>query len=290
MRKMLSFVVMAMLGIAAPQHSQALSDGTPSTGSLTVVTPSALASASASGSATVVTTTALTGARVSIGPYVFVAGREFAVGASTAATATNLKNAINASGQNLVVASYSPGNTVITLTAVDIGTLYNGVTLRASDAGVLSVSGANLTGGQDNAIVTINGIPLVQGRDWFKQDVASNTAVNLAASINLSPDLRQLVRAAWPGGSSGVVFLRSATTPLAYTLASSAGSALTVSAATMTGGSSGNITLAPCNLGPVNALPTSNYPPGCTAFLISDPTKLYLSTEPVTSAQSWLGK
>ena len=40
----------------------------------------------------------------------------------------------------------------------------------------------------------------------------------------------------------------------------------------------------------VNALPTANYPAGCTAYLVSDPTKLYLSTETVAGAQSWLAK
>lgn len=281
--------LLAVLGLlcGSMQHAHALSDGTPSTGSLTIATNSALASASATGSLAILSTTGLLGTQVSIGPYQLVAGRDFVVGASTAAAAASLVSAINAITALNVTAAYSAGATSISLTANSAGSLANSVTLRTSNALVLTVSGANLSGGQDNATVTINGVTLVQGRDWFKQDVASNTASNLAASINLSPKLVGIVNAQWVGGSSAVVFLRSVTTPVAYRLATS-GSAITKSGTAMTGGSAGNITPYVCFLGVVNALPTSNYPRGCLAYLSSAPTKLQLSTEPVVGSQSWL--
>lgn len=292
MRKGLLFALLALL-CGAPKTAHALSDGTPSTGAFTIVTNSALSAATASGTTAIVTVTDLTGANLSIGPYVFKAGRDFAVGASTAATATSLKNAINASGAP-VTAAYSAGDASIALTAKSSGSLYNSVALLTSDSNKISVGAAALSGGQDNAIVYINSIPLVAGRDFFVQDVASNTAVNLAGAINMSLALKPLVNAQQLGAGSAVVYLRSALVPTAaYTLSDSAGTAITETNPTMVGGSAGNIIVNPCFLGVVNALPTANYPKGCLLYLSTAPTKIYISTQDVTgdaahAANSWL--
>ena len=45
-----------------------------------------------------------------------------------------------------------------------------------------------------------------------------------------------------------------------------------------------------CFVGAVTALPTTGYGRGCIAYLTSDPTKLYVSTEAVVGTYSWLGK
>lgn len=289
---MLSVVAVLALLCGAPKYAQAIYDGVPSTGSFTIVTNSALAEATASGTLAVVSTTGLLGKTVTVGAYQFRAGRDFVVGASTMASATSLKNAINASPAP-VLATYAIGDASIALAGKSPGALYNSVTLRTTESDNISVSGANLTGGVDNAVVYINAIPLVQGRDWFVQDVASNTAVNLAASINHNAQTSQIVSATWLGAASTVVYLRSLLSPFAYTLSDSAGTAITSPDATMVGGSAGNITPYFCFLGSVNALPTTGYPAGCLLFLRSAPTKVYLSTQAVTgaveqAANSWL--
>lgn len=285
-KTMLSVVAVLALLCGATQSSHATSDGTPSTGSFTVVNVSSLAAATATGSMAVISTAGSVGARVVVGSVLLVEGREWRVGASTVAAAVSLAAAINASNAP-VTATFSAGRASIALAADDVGTLYNGVSLVSSSPTALSVSGAHLTGGQDNAVARINAISLVQGRDWFVQDVASNTAVNMASGINRSAALANQVSAVALGA---VVYLRANMSPVAYALASSVPSDLTVSGANMTGGSAGNITPSVCNLGAVNALPTANYPKGCTLYLNSDPTKLYLSTEVVVGTQSWLGK
>ncbi len=243
MKKTMLAAVLALL-CSAPQFAHATNDGTPSTGSFSIVNGSSLTAASATGSLTVVTTTALLGTRIAIGPYVLQAGIDYQVGVSTFAAATNLTAAINAitaggAGGIGVTAAYVAGNAVITLTAVNSGSLYNGITLNTSNSSEISVSGANLTGGQNNASVSINGVTLIQGRDWFVQDVSSNTAISLAEAINHNGVLKNFVSGYW-SGSAGTVYLRSLLTATAYPLSVADNSAnnsnITLSGATMTGG------------------------------------------------------
>lgn len=283
MKKLLLLAVLALLG-SAHQSAQASLDGTPSTGSYTVITPSALAAATATGSITVVSTQAALGIRIAIGPNVFTEGIQWRVGTTTATAATSLKNAINALVPRATATS-SYGT--ISLTAIDSGALYNSVSLRSSTPSAVSVSGANLTGGQDNAMITINGVSLRQGTDWFINDTASGTATSIATAINRDPKLSQLIEAM---PIEAQVYLRAKLSPNLYSLATSAPSALSVTGAAMTGGSAGNLARFSCNLGVISALPTANYPKGCIAYLDSDPTKIYISTENVVGLQSWLGK
>lgn len=293
MKKTMLSVVAVLALLLGASKAQASYDGTPSTGSFSIVTNGSLASASATGVIAVVTVTDLTGVTFSLGPNQLVAGRDFVVGASTMASATSLKAAINALPNPSVTADYDIGDATITLTAVSPGTLYNSVSLVTSDAAKLSVSAATLTGGLNNASIRINGVSLVQGRDWFVADVSSNTALGLAAGINANPILNRLVNAQ---AVSTSVYLKSVLTPGHYTMTSQAGAPLTASQAAMTGGTQGLLTagaIQPCFLGRVAALPTEGYPAGCLLFLDSAPTKVYLSTQAVTgavsaAANSWL--
>ena len=83
-----------------------------------------------------------------------------------------------------VYATATYRNNTVSLTAADIGALYNSVALKSSNAAEISTSATHLTGGQDNAYIAVNAIKLTQGTDWFALDVASNTAYSLAAAIN----------------------------------------------------------------------------------------------------------
>lgn len=296
MKKTLTAAVLALALVAGVMKSAHASyDGTPSTGSFSIVTNSDLAAATASGSVTIVSTTDLSGVTFTIGAYQLRAGRDFVVGASTMAAALSLEAAINAIPGLNVTADYDIGDAEIALTAVSPGTLYNGVALRTSDTDNITVSAATLTGGKNNASVKINGVQLVQGRDWFVADVSSNTALGLAAGINANPILNRIVNAQ---AVSTTVLLRSVLTPGHYAMSSSAGAPLTASQAAMTGGSQGLLTagsLQPCFLGTVAALPSSGYPKGCLLYLSTDPTKIYVSTQDVVGTaaagtNSWLAK
>ena len=304
MKKVLTLLVLALLA-SAPQSAHATNDGTPSTGSFTIVNVSSLSATNATGLLTVLDTASLAGTFVHIGPYTLLAGRDFLVGTSSNASAVNLAAAINAypgtsngpwPSMPVTAIAYSTTNTV-SLTAIDVGTYYNGAQLLTSNSAEISVGAATLAGGQNNASVTIAAVSLIQGRDWFVQDVASNTALSLQAAINSSGGLRNIVSGYWVGNgvgvnlSSGTVYLRSLLTPTAYPISAADNSAnqsnILVSNPTMTGGASGNLAKIVCDIGIVNALPTSNYPPGCKAQLASAPWDTYLSTQAVTSAGSW---
>lgn len=299
MKKTMLFALIALL-CGAPKFAQASNDGVPSTGSITIVGNSALSAATATGTLQILDVASLYGTVIKIGSYSLRAGLDYIVGASTAATAVNLTAAINAYPANLtgtwpyvpVVASYSAGQTVITLTAIDVGSAYNAVALLTTNSAEITVSGAALTGGQNNAVVSINSVALVAGRDWFILDVASDTAISLSAAINHAAGLGNFVKGYALGGAA--VTLRSVLTPAAYPLAaqdnSSNHSNITLSGPTMTGGSAGQQAQITCDVGNVNALPTSNIAQGCKAYLLSDPTHIYIATQPVVGSQSWLAK
>lgn len=290
MKRMLSMLLaVSVLLLGTPKVGRATDDGTPSTGNFTVVNVAPLSPASASGSLTIVDVTTLIGTIANVGPYQFRAGVDYQPGLTTTATATNLAAAINASGAANLVSAVGSGADV-DLTAVVSGALYNSVSLATSNTGEITVSGAHLTGGQNAAVVTINGVNLVEGRDWYALDTPADTAINISAAINQNNRLRQIINSQWQGGSSGEVLLRSIMTPAAYPLATSDATDLSVSGATMTGGTAGNLGFNPCFLGVVNALPTSGYPAGCLAYLSSDATHIYLSTQPVTGSGSWTAK
>lgn len=287
MKKTLTAAVMALAMIAGVvKSSYASVDGTPSTGSFSIVTNGSLAQATASGSLTVLSTSGLLGTVINVGAYQLRAGVDFLVGASTNATATNLAAAINATAVP-ITASATAGHNVVALVSDNPGTVGNGYGIASSTPSKVLASGSTLTGGRNAAVVSISGTSLTAGRDWIVSDVSSNTAKALAYAINTSPTLRLLVEAE---PLSSTVYLRSLVLPSTLKLSSSAGSALTASQANMSGGSSGLLIRQNCFLGVVSSLPTSNYPAGCLAYLASDPTNLYLSTETVVGTQSWKAK
>lgn len=287
MKKLLTLAVLALL-CGAPKYAQATLDGTPSTGSFTVVNVSSLAAASATGAITIISTTPSLGINLSVGSLQFKEGTQWRVGATTTTAATSLAAAINASAAPVSATLAGPTFAgKINLTAIDVGTLYNQVGLHSSTPTAVSMSAATLTGGQDNATVSVNNVGLRQGTDWFINDTASGTATSIATAINRSPSLNRLVEAE-PLGAQ--VFLRSRLSAYPFPLASSAPNDLTRFAATMFGGTAGNNARFSCYLGYFDALPTSGYPAGCLLFLTSDPTHVYLSTQQVVNAGSWLAK
>lgn len=284
MKNMLLVAVLALLG-SAPQYASAASmDGTPSTGSFTVVTPASLTAAAASGQIEIVPSRGSSrGARLSIGPAYFREGVDWRIGVSSFATATNLAAAINAAIPTLTATVLLHGAT-IQLTAKETGTTYNSFGLLSSTTSV-KMSASTLTGGKNDASIFINYVELKQGRDWYISDTAAKTALEIAAAISRSDALAPIIEAV---PLAEVVFLRSKISPKAYTLSSTGGSALTTFGPAMYGGAAGNLARFNCDLGAIVTLPTENYPAGCKAYQTSD-NVMYISTETVVGVQSWKG-
>lgn len=85
-------------------------------------------------------------ATVSINGNTLLQGRDFTAATSNAATATSLKNAINANAALNSYLSASAGGAVVYSTSSKAGSLYN-FSMASSSPAALSVSGAFMTGG-----------------------------------------------------------------------------------------------------------------------------------------------
>lgn len=201
---------------ATPQ-TQTFSDGKQSTGTITVVSTAPLIATSASDTITIPTSsntflsptsgtqsilvssngaTALSFATITInGMMIYstnTATPNYAVGASSNATAINIAAAINGSIPNIVAAVSPVGGGTVTLTCVNAGSFCNSYTVQTSTIALLLAKGttaqSNFTGGNDNAVITlisdVRTHQFVQGADWFQQDVASNTAISIMNDIN----------------------------------------------------------------------------------------------------------
>lgn len=300
MKNLMTAVVLALLCGAPKQVLAGSLDGTPSTGSFRIVNNANLKAATATGSFTVNDTT-MTNVSVSVGKYQLRQGRDWNVGTSSNATAANIAAAINASNAPATAAAVTTN--VVSLTAVDSGALYNGVTLSVYDpAGTpdIAVSGANMTGGLDNAWISINGTKLNQGADWYVQDTASGTATSITFAVERSAVAPLILASAnllSTGTVNGYIFLQSRKSAQPYTLGTSSQNDLAASAATLYGGTSGSLAHPGCFLGvyeKASLLPTSGFPAGCIAYALDDATHIQVSTKAVTTAIAndtpWLAK
>lgn len=128
--------------------------------------------------------------------------------------------------------------TTVSITASANGTAGNAITiaLGASNAGDMAISGATLTGGQDNLTITVNGSALVQGTNFTAETSNDATATNIAtaidglANINASAESAVVTIVADARGVAGN----------AYTTVTSNAAAATVAGATFTGGVAGD--------------------------------------------------
>lgn len=205
-------------------------DGAQSTGSITVLNFAALSSAAASNNLTVVTNTGLGGALVTLPGYTFREGVDWKAGATTALTAESLRAAL----ARVPYLSVSRVGSVVYTTAT-AGSYNNSLQLVSSTPTALTAAAAFFSGGRDNASVSINGVVLLQGRDFTAATSNAATATSIKNAINAAALLSTKIIA----GSSGALVTSTSTKAGAlynYLMASSTPTALSVSGAAMTGG------------------------------------------------------
>lgn len=143
-------------------------------------------------------------------------------------TAANLEVAIEA----VTNINSSATNAVITVSAAATGTAGNAYTLATSDAVNLDISGALLTGGRAATTVTVNGVALVANVDWTAETDNDTTAANLEVAIEAVTGINS-------SATNAVITVTAATPGTAgnsITLATSNTDAVTVGAATLSGG------------------------------------------------------
>jgi hypothetical protein len=165
---------------------------------------------------------------VTVGGYVYRAGSEFAIGATTATMAANLAAAITATEPDVVLATANvtcPGCGIVYATATVAGSAGN-LSLKSSLQTAISTSASTMTGGQDNAYICINGQCLYANKHWKTSASVFATAENIATAINSS----FTIVVATDTGANGVVLATSTSVGLgaAYAVYSSTQSALLV--------------------------------------------------------------
>ena len=239
-------------GTPGPKY---FTDGRISTGNITVATLASLTTAYATDTITVISTSSLAGAAISYPGYSLRNGVEWKVGATTDLTATSLAAAL----AKIPTLTTSRVNSIITITAKSVGSYYNTIPV-ASNSASITVASALMTGGQDNAIVYINGIPMRANLDWYPGASSATASTSLAAAINANVPLAALLTATANSPTAGVTALVSDAVGATknFSLISSIPTALVVSGSAMTGGSGSNYATG----SPVITLPSHGFVTG----------------------------
>lgn len=211
-------------------------DGSSASGSLTVLDFTKLSAARASNNITVASTSNLTGAAIVIPGYVFINGIDWATGATPAATALSIKNAL----ATVPYLSVSQSGSVVYATA-PAGAVYNTYGMTSSNGNIV-VASALFTGGQDNAIIRINGTPFQQGLGWTAATSNNATASSLASAINALSPSNSIIKATPSGAGVNLISLFTGAA-VNYPLQTSTPSGLSVSGANMTGGTTAGLAL-----------------------------------------------
>lgn len=154
----------------------------------------------------------------------------------TATSIASVLNHINGIKANAV-------GSVVFSTATTYGTAGNAMDLFSSNPTFLTVATGHFTGGQDNAVVSINGVGVTQGANWVVGASAAITAKNIAAALNANSTLIPIVVSS--STNAAIVFTTSTAVGVTsnYTLTSSTPTAIVPSGATMTGGSNAAYTI-----------------------------------------------
>lgn len=211
-------------------------DGAQSTGALTVVDYTKLSSASATAQFTVVSTKTLGGAVLRVGPYTFTSGQEWVKQNTKQLTAAAIASAITTTISGF---SASANNGVVYATA-PYGDAYNYWAFSSNNSSI-TASAASLRGGRDRAVITINGVTLTSGSDWFASVSSVTTAASIVTALNANTSLSATLRGT--SGTTlaadyGVVNIKSIYNCAScnYTLTSSTPAALSASFSRLYGG------------------------------------------------------
>ena len=211
-------------------------DGNASSGVITVVDYLQLSSAAATGTLTVATSSAADGMYVIVGGQKFTNGTNFIMRTSSMVSAYNLGVVIAAALPTWTVTYSSLTTSAIALTA-PYGLNYNNYALYSSAADIVA-GAATMSGGQDNATISINGTSLQANKDFYCATSTAVTASLIMTAINANAVTSLIVGASTSSvaGSTGKVTLWSLKNGVnAYALAVST-TGMTLSSSTMLGG------------------------------------------------------
>lgn len=210
-------------------------DGAQSTASFTVASFAALSSATATENITILSTSGLNGAILTVNGIQLLIGRDWDTRTSKTSAAASLAAAITNAFPN--VASTNTSNVVYS--TATFGSYANAYTFASNNSSV-TVASANMTGGQDNAVLTIGTITVTANKDFYPLTSNAATATSLASGIN-----SRNVNVKASAGAGAVVFSTSVLNGSAYnySLVSSTPAALSLSASSMQNGTNPSFNL-----------------------------------------------
>jgi hypothetical protein len=244
------------------QPAVGFTDGSSSSGTVTVVSFASLSTTTATGSITVSSNAGTANQCVSgggpsgTGNFNVCNPANFAIGNVSSNTACNIAASINNYVVGLATCNWNSSPGVVYATAPYAGSVWNQFQLNSSSQAALGVSVlisstvyqppystmtgvgfGTMAGGQDAATLTVNGTVLLANRDWYPITSNGATATSLATAITNSSVTTRVVAAAG-SQSTTVVFATSTvigTGTNAYKLVSSSQSVLSVSSPVVTG-------------------------------------------------------
>lgn len=222
---------------SATIQTATFTDGSESTGSVTVSNFQNLVAARATNQVTIATTTGLGRATLSLPGLVLREGTDWSANGTKAQTAASLAKALN--GQ-LHISAVAVG-TIIYATA-PVGSNYNSLQTVSSVPSALTVANASFVGGLDNAILTINGIQLIQGTAFTAATSNNATASSISSAINANATLSKYITAS-PSGAVVSLTSKINGTAANFGMSSSIPSAMSVSGAAMINGTNPAATL-----------------------------------------------
>ncbi len=223
--------------------SPTVSDGHESSGTITVVDYASLSAAAATIQVTVTTNNfGATLPTLTFWNCAVKMGQDYSRGATRNITAANLATAIHSCNSNISAAATA---NVVYATAT-AGSYANSYAFTSNNSSV-TVSAARMSGGRDNAVLTINGTALTQGTNYSAVTSSAVTAGNLATAIAANTTLAATLSVSSNSGSAyGVIVLTSKFNGTAYNYAinSSTPTALTVKdGSLLIGGTNSGFTL-----------------------------------------------
>lgn len=184
-------------GVAAASFN----DGTASSQTITVVTPTSLSSATATAKVIISSNTALTRQTL----YIAGVNLPFNVGVVSSMTACDMAGKMNASTPFLSTCAVNNATGIIYSTAPTYGSTYNQYSIQSSS--ITAISSAAFSGGVDNAQLCINGTCLQANRNWYPTASVATTTDSLYRAINSS----FTIVVATGVGATGVIYTTATT-------------------------------------------------------------------------------
>ncbi len=178
--------------------SATFTTGQTSTGTLTVIDNTKLSTASATEAITVTSTSGAAGDSIVVtnllkpGAYVFIAGRDWRYGATTALTAASIKRVLD----TVPYFATSRAGAVLYSTSTTAGSNANAILVQTNSPTTISISSPSFLGGRDATVIGVNGYNFKAVKDFAIGADAGASATNLYNAINARAGLSSQVTAA----------------------------------------------------------------------------------------------